>query len=117
MGGRGERLAWLPLIVAFFTAVLARRRAAAVASLLIGYIASVWPPWRIGEPDHATVGFALGLAIGLLFLLSVAEVIRARGQRWPPWSAAGRRRCCGGPGRSACGSRGTCTTWWRTISR
>jgi signal transduction histidine kinase len=79
--GSQTNLAWLPLIVAFFTAVLARRRAAAVASLLIGYVASVWPPWRIGEPHHATVGFALGLAIGLLFLLSVAEVIRARGQR------------------------------------
>ena len=79
--GRQTNLAWLPLIVAFFTAVLARRRMAAVASLLIGYVASVWPPWRIGSPHHATAGFALGLAIGLLFLLSVAELIRARGQR------------------------------------
>jgi signal transduction histidine kinase len=79
-GGR-TNLAWLSLTVAFFTAVLARRRAAAVASLFIGYIASVWPPWEIGSPHHATAGFALGLAIGLLFLLSVAEVIRARGQR------------------------------------
>ena len=79
--GRQTNLAWLPLIVAFFTAVLARRRTAAVASLLIGYVASVWPPWRIGSPHHATAGFALGLAIGLLFLLSVAELIRARGQR------------------------------------
>jgi signal transduction histidine kinase len=79
--GRQTNLAWLSLIVAFFTAVLAKRRAAAVASLLIGYVASVWPPWRIGAPHYATAGFALGLAIGLLFLLSVAEVIRARGQR------------------------------------
>jgi signal transduction histidine kinase len=72
---------WLALIVAFFTAVQARRRAAAVASLVIGYVASIWPPWLIGTHGHATGGFAVGLALGLLFLLAVAEVIRARGQR------------------------------------
>ena len=79
-GGRTS-LAWIALIVAFFTAVLARQRAAAVASLLIGYLVSVWPPWRIGAPGHVTAASALGLAIFLLFLLSVAEVIRARSQR------------------------------------
>ena len=74
-------LIWLALIVAFFTAVQARQRAAAVASLVIGYVASIWPPWLIGTSGHATAGFAVGLALGLLFLLAVAEVIRARGQR------------------------------------
>ena len=74
-------LVWLALIVAFFTAVQARQRAAAVASLVIGYVASVWPPWLIGSPGHASAGFAVGLAILLLFLLAVAEVIRARSQR------------------------------------
>ena len=74
-------LIWLALIVAFFTAVQARQRAAAVASLVIGYVASIWPPWLIGSPGHASAGFAVGLAILLLFLLAVAEVIRARGQR------------------------------------
>jgi signal transduction histidine kinase len=77
----GARMAWLAVIVAFFTAVLARRRAAAVASLLVGYVASVWPPWLIGQPGHATVAFALGLAAGLTFLLIVAELIRIRSQR------------------------------------
>jgi signal transduction histidine kinase len=75
------RLIWIALIVAFFTAVQARRRAAAIASLVIGYAASVWPPWLIGSHGHASAGFAVGLALGLLFLLAVAEVIRARGQR------------------------------------
>ncbi len=79
MGGTG--LIYLALIVAFFTAVLARERAAAVASLFIGYIASVWPPWLIGRRGHASGGFALGLAAGLLFLLSAAELIRSRNQR------------------------------------
>jgi len=74
-------LIWIALIVAFFTAVQARQRAAAVASLVIGYVASIWPPWLIGSPGHATAGFAVWLAVLLLFLLAVAEVIRARGQR------------------------------------
>jgi len=80
-GEQNAAVVWLALIVAFFTAVLARKRAAAVASLVIGYVASVWPPWLIGQPGHATAGFALGLAAGLMFLLSVAEVIRIRNQR------------------------------------
>ena len=75
------RLIWIALIVAFFTAVQARQRAAAIASLVIGYVASIWPPWLIGTRGHASAGFAVGLALGLLFLLAVAEVIRARGQR------------------------------------
>jgi signal transduction histidine kinase len=78
-GGSGP--IWLALIVAFFTAVLARQRAAAIASLVIGYGASVWPPWLIGRGGHTSVAFALGLAAGLLFLLIVAELIRIRSQR------------------------------------
>jgi signal transduction histidine kinase len=75
------RLIWIALIVAFFTAVQARQRAAAIASLVIGYAASIWPPWLIGARGHATAGSAVGLAVLLLFLLAVAEVIRARGQQ------------------------------------
>lgn len=72
---------WLALIVAFFNAVLARRRAAAVASLVIGYAVSVWPPWLIGSHGHASAAFALGLAVFLVCLLSAAELIRVRSQR------------------------------------
>jgi signal transduction histidine kinase len=74
-------LVWLAVIVAFFTAVLARQRAAAIGSLVIGYVASVWPPWQIGQPGHPSVGFALWLAAGLVFLLVIAELIRIRSQR------------------------------------
>jgi signal transduction histidine kinase len=80
-GEQNAAVVWFALIVAFFTAVLARKRVAAIASLVIGYVASVWPPWLIGQPGHATAGFAIGLAAGLMFLLSVAEVIRIRNQR------------------------------------
>ncbi|HEX3924325.1 MAG TPA: sensor histidine kinase [Streptosporangiaceae bacterium] len=72
---------WIALIVAFFTAILARERAAAIASLVIGYVTSVWPPWLVGTHDHASVMFALVLAAGLIFLLIVSELIRIRSQR------------------------------------
>jgi signal transduction histidine kinase len=74
----GATFVWLALIVAFFTAVLRGRRWAAIASLVIGYGASVW---------DATAQFALLLAAGLLALLSVAELSRARNAR----AAADRR--------------------------
>jgi signal transduction histidine kinase len=80
-GALGARAIWFAVIVAFFTAVLARRRAAAIGSLVVGYVASVWPPWLIGQRNHTTVAFALGLAAGLMFMLIIAELIRIRSQR------------------------------------
>jgi signal transduction histidine kinase len=74
-------MAWLPVIVAFFAAVRAGRRAAVIASLVIGYLAAVWPPWLIGSRGHTTAAFALGLLSGLLVLLSAAELTRAATQR------------------------------------
>ena len=72
---------WFALIVAFFTAVLARKRAAAIASLVIGYLGSIWPPWLIGRHGQTSIAGALGLAAGLIFLLLVAELIRNRSER------------------------------------
>ncbi len=83
----GLQTAWLALIAAFFNAVLARKRTAAVASLIIGYVASVWPPWLIGSAGHPTTAFALGLLAGLITLLSAAELNRA----WYSRSVAVRR--------------------------
>jgi signal transduction histidine kinase len=72
---------WLTLIVAFFNTVLARRRAAAIVSLAIGYSAAVLLPWLEGSAKWPSAGAALGLAAFLLFLLSVAELFRMRDQR------------------------------------
>jgi signal transduction histidine kinase len=80
-GAAGTPIAWFVVIAAFVNAVLYRRRAAAIASLITGYLVSVWPPWLIGSPGHASAAFALALLAGLITLLSAAEVIRARGQR------------------------------------
>jgi signal transduction histidine kinase len=74
-------VAWLALIVAFFSAVQARRRAAAITALVIGYLISVWPPRLVGTSDHPSATFALTLLIGLLVLLSAAELIRSGRQR------------------------------------
>jgi signal transduction histidine kinase len=82
-------LNWLPLIVAFFAAVRARRRAAAITSLVIGFLVSVWPPWLIGSRGHTKVTYALALLCGLLVLLITAELMRAAAQRR---LAAGRIR-------------------------
>jgi signal transduction histidine kinase len=73
--------AWFALIAAFVTAVLARKRVAAVASLIIGYVVSVWPPWLIGSHGHTSTVFAVSLLAGLITLLSLAELNRAWNQR------------------------------------
>jgi signal transduction histidine kinase len=80
-GAEQARVIWLALTVAFFTAVLARERAAAVAALVIGYLVSVWPPWRIGRPSGVSGTFAAALAIGLVVLLGAAELLRVRSER------------------------------------
>jgi signal transduction histidine kinase len=77
----GAKVVWFAVIVAFFTAILARQRAAAIGSLIVGYVASVWPPWLIGQQNHTSVESALMLAAGMVFLLVVAELIRIRSQR------------------------------------
>jgi signal transduction histidine kinase len=74
----GARAAWFALIVAFFNAVLRERRMVAIASLVIGFVASVW---------NSSAGFALVLLAGLVTLLSVAELSRALNAR----AAADRR--------------------------
>ena len=104
----GARAAWLGLIVAFFTAVLRGRRLAAIASLVIGYAASVW---------NTSAESALLLAAGLVTLLSVAELSRVAAARAAAdRRGAGRRPRRGGPATSGWRSRGTCTTWSRTAS-
>jgi signal transduction histidine kinase len=80
-GHLGGQLIWLPLIAAFVNAAIARKRAAAIASLVIGYGASTWPPWQIGEPGHASIPVFIGIAAWLGVLLALTELVRIRGQR------------------------------------
>jgi signal transduction histidine kinase len=80
-GRLGGGLIWLALIVAFLNAAIARKRAAAVASVVIGYLASTWPPWRIGTAGHASTAAAVGIAAWLIVLVAITELVRIRGQR------------------------------------
>jgi len=72
---------WLVLAAAFVNAVVYRKRGAAIASLVAGYLLAVWPPWLIGSRGHTSAASALGLLAGLITLLSAAELIRVRNQR------------------------------------
>jgi signal transduction histidine kinase len=51
-----------------------------IATLTVGYLSAVWPPWLIGSPGHSST-FALRLLCGLLALLVAAELVRAAGER------------------------------------
>jgi signal transduction histidine kinase len=75
------RFAWLPVIAALFAAVRARRRAAVIGSLVIGYLSALWPPWLIGSRGHASATYALALLCSLLVMLSTAELVRAATER------------------------------------
>jgi len=69
---------FLGLIVAFVTAVMAGRRAAAVASIVVGYFSFLWLGYLIGTEDAPGWEQALALGAWLLVLLTVAEIARGR---------------------------------------
>jgi signal transduction histidine kinase len=86
-GDIGGGFIWLALIAAFINAAMAGKHLAAAVSVLVGYLASFWPPWLIGTSGHASASMAAGIAAWLLVLLAIAELIRIRNQR-----AAAQRR-------------------------
>ncbi len=114
----GVPVAWIVLIAAFINAVVYRKRAAAIASLVIGYLVSVWPPWLIGSRGSYLGGRrarAAGRADHLAVGRGADPGAEPAGRRGQP--AAARRRHGAGQARSAWPSRGTCTTFSRTTSR
>ncbi|MGH2753507.1 MAG: sensor histidine kinase [Actinomycetota bacterium] len=72
---------FLALIVALVGAVIAGRRAAAIASLVIGYVGFTWLPDIVGIDPAPTTAQALGLAAWLLVLLAFGEIARTRRER------------------------------------
>ena len=72
---------WDALVVAFGTAVYYRKRAAAILSLVAGYVGSLWLPALVGPHKAPPATSALSLAVGLLVLLGGAEGIRFRHER------------------------------------
>ncbi|MDX6344492.1 MAG: hypothetical protein QOH87_4630, partial [Trebonia sp.] len=72
---------WDALVVAFGTAIYYRKRAAAILSLVAGYVGSLWLPALLGPHKAPSATSALSLAVGLLVLLGGAEGIRFRHER------------------------------------
>ena len=108
----------LALTVAFGTAIYLRKRAAAITSLVAGYVAFLWGPPLVGSHPAPSAAGALGLAVLLLFMLAVAELIRLRNQRAVALahSYAGRGQAPA-PARNGSASPATSTTWSPTTSR
>lgn len=71
---------WLPLIVAFGSALILRQRVAAYTALVAGFVAATWLDSAIRGKPGPGIGVVLGLAAWLLVLAAVSELIRYRGE-------------------------------------
>ena len=69
------------LIIAFFAAVMAGRRVAAIGSIVAGYVGFLWGEYLVGTSGAPRLEAALGLGAWLLVLITVAEVGRTRRER------------------------------------
>jgi signal transduction histidine kinase len=72
---------FLPLLIALGEAVIAGRRRAAIASLIVGFFGFLWLGDLIGRADAPDWGQVIALAAWLISLLSVTELIRSRRDR------------------------------------
>ncbi|HEX4776602.1 MAG TPA: histidine kinase [Acidimicrobiia bacterium] len=72
---------FVALVVAFGYVVLRGMRAAAVASLVVGFLAFPWLGYLIGREKAPPLHVVGALAAWLLVLLTVAELIRSRRER------------------------------------
>jgi signal transduction histidine kinase len=72
---------FVSLIVALFTLVITGHRWAAIAGIVVGYIAFGWLPWLLGQEPAPSVVAATGLGAWLLVLLFTAEFVRLRRDR------------------------------------
>jgi len=71
---------WLPLIVAFGSALMLGRRVAAYTALLAGFVAATWVDSVVRDKPGPGIATALGLAAWLLVLAAVSELIRYRSE-------------------------------------
>ncbi len=74
-------LPYLALIIAFVNVVLAGRRWAAIAGLVVSYLGILWLPGLTGTGHFPAVALVLGVAAWHLTLLSGSEWYRGRRQR------------------------------------
>src|SRR5512134_4162367 len=72
---------WLPLIIAYFTAVLRGKAFVAAAFAVGGFLLFPWLDRLLRDQAAPSVGALVALAAWLLVLLGTAEVIRLRRER------------------------------------
>lgn len=72
---------WLPLIIAYFTAVLRGKAFVAAAFAVGGFLLFPWLDRLLRDQAAPSVGALVALAAWLLVLLGTAEVIRIRRER------------------------------------
>jgi signal transduction histidine kinase len=71
---------WLPLIIAFATAVVRGHRVAAYTALVLGFVGATWVDSAIRRDAGPSIGSVLGIAAWLLTLAAISELIRYRGE-------------------------------------
>ena len=69
---------WLPLIIAFGSALMLGRRVAAYTALVAGFVVATWVDSAVRNKPGPGIATALGLAAWLLVLAAAAELIRYR---------------------------------------
>ena len=69
---------WLPLIIAFGSALMLGRRVAAYTALVAGFVVATWVDSGVRNKPGPGIATALGLAAWLLVLAAAAELIRYR---------------------------------------
>jgi signal transduction histidine kinase len=72
---------WLPLIVAYFTAVLRGKAIVAAGFAVVGFLLFPWLDRLFRDQAAPSLGALVALAAWLLVLLGTAEVIRIRRER------------------------------------
>jgi signal transduction histidine kinase len=72
---------FISLVIAFVNCVMAGRRLAALASLVVGYASLMWLPAAVGTGPAPTLGRALGVGAWVIVLFTGAEVARGRRER------------------------------------
>jgi len=69
------------LVVALAQVVMTGHRRAAIASIVVGFVAFTWLGGILGTQDNPPIGGVIGLGAWLVALLSVMEVVRSRRER------------------------------------
>lgn len=78
--GYPEGPIFIALVIAFVTAVMKGHRAAAWATIPVGYVGFLWGPYLVGDRAPPGLGESLGVAAWLLVVAVGADMARTRRQ-------------------------------------